>query len=526
MGTLFEDLAAAGCRTAVNLGRPFDIAPERGTHHDIGSLGCLVRDAAGWLAAAGVGATDRVAIVKDNHWDIDLLACAAIRLGAVPALMSGSLSPEALRVLLERFQPHLLVTTAGMLEAGRRRQVDLVRLADRTVSIDGAPSGVLALDAVRGHDPPSPHRREPDDPLVVNHTSGTTGIPKLVVHSTTTIVRRLAEFEARRWPVIGYRPDDTVVSASSFAHARTFCWTAAVFMAEPDRVVISEDHDPAVAGPLLRTHRPTVLEGLPATYVRWQALASGEESPFSDVRLFISTYDAVHPTTVADFLGASQRRGALWAQVWGQTELGPLTYRFHLRPFVGVDGERRSAFRDQGWPIPLRTRLRVVDPETFDPLGRGEPGLILAKTGAQGLGYVGQRARWDDKCRGDWFNTGDLGIRTSLGSIALLDREVDRIPGTSCLAIEDVIDQRIPEVVECIVLGAPGRLPLPVVVTPDGSLDETGWKEAVGDLPPLDEPLVRTWDQVPRTGTGKVRRLQLREHLEDVGETHGTGRWT
>lgn len=526
VGMLFEHRAVSGCPTTAHLGRPFDIAPEGGTRYDVESLATLVREAAGWLDAAGVGPGDRVAVVKDNHWDIDLLACAAVRVGALPALISGSLGPGALRVLLGRLRPQLLLTTVGILEAARQGGIDLTGPADRTMSIDGAPPGVLCLDAVRGRQPPPPHRREPDDPLIVTHTSGTTGIPKLVVHSATTIIHRLAGLEARPWPVVGYRSDDTVVSASAFAHARTFCWTAAVYEAGPGDVVIVDTHAPATAGPLLRAHKPTVVEGLPATYVRWRSLASRPDGPFSDVRLFISTYDAVHPGTVATFLDASRRTCPLWAQVWGQTELGPLTYRLLLRSSVGRMRGGRSTIRDQGWPVPLRTRLRIVDPETLQPVPSGEPGVILARTGSRGLGYVDEPDRWDDKCEGDWFNTGDIGIRTCVGSIALLDREVDRIPGGSCLAIEDVIDERIPEVLECVVLGAPGRLPLPVVVTRDGALDEVGWKEAVRDLPPLDEPLVWTWEEVPRTGTGKIQRLQLRDRLAAVGETHGTGRWT
>src|SRR5690606_40709979 len=69
---------------------------------------------------------------------------------------------------------------------------------------------VLSLDDVRGHGPPPPRRPRADDPLVILPTSGTTGVPKLVAHSTRTLLRRLAAFEAQRWPVLGSRPDDVV----------------------------------------------------------------------------------------------------------------------------------------------------------------------------------------------------------------------------------------------------------------------------------------------------------------------------
>ncbi|MPZ65448.1 MAG: AMP-binding protein [Pseudonocardiaceae bacterium] len=526
MGTFFEERAEAGARTVTHLSRPFDIAPQDGTTYDVEQLASLVRGAAGWLAAAGVGPGDRVAIAKDNHWDIDLLACAAIRVGALPSLIPNHLPAETQQLMLERLTPSLLVTTAGTLDAAWSTHTDLTALAERILTIDGTARGALSLDSVRGHEPPPPHRRHEDEPLIVVPTSGTTGVPKLVLHSTNTIIRRLASFEAHRWPVIVAKPDDTVATASSFTHGRTFCWTAVTYSLAPQSVVVVADHDVDTAEELFRAHPPTVLEGLPATYIQWLPMSARDDNPFTDVRLYVGTYDAVHPTTVRTYLGASTRWGALWAQGWGQTELGPLTFRFFTRRSVAKTAERHPTTRNQGRPIPLKTRLRVVDPETFAPVRPSTPGLIMAKTAACCLGYIGEQHRWEEKADGSWFNTGDIGTRTWLGNVVFVDREVDHIPAMSCVELEDVIDDRILQVLECVVLGTPGRRPLPVVVTGDGSLDKTAWEAAVRDLPELDEPLVFTWDQVPRTGTGKVRRLKLRECLADLSATYGTGRWT
>jgi acyl-coenzyme A synthetase/AMP-(fatty) acid ligase len=255
-------------------------------------------------------------------------------------------------------------------------------------------------------------------------------------------------------------------------------------------------------------------------------MAAKPDSPFSGVRLYISTYDAIHPPAVRAFLAASTRPRAAFMHGWGQSETGPLTLRFFTRRALAARGHRHPTTRSQGLPTPGKTRLRVVDPKTFRAVPRGQPGVILARTKARCLGYLGEQERWDEKVDGPWFNTGDIGIVTWSGNVVFLDREVDEIPGMSCVEIEDVIDDRLPEVLECVVLGTPGRPPLPIVITADGRLDPAAWRDAVRDLPPLDEPMVVTWDQIPRTGTGKVRRLELREQLAGVGITHGTGRWT
>ncbi|WP_343243367.1 AMP-binding protein [Streptomyces sp. SID8499] len=524
MGVLFDECAAHATGTAVHLDRPFDIAPQAGTDWTVPQLALLVRETAGQLAAAGVRRGDRVAIVKDNHWDYDLLACAAVRLGAVPAQLSAGLTGDALATLLTRLSPALLVTSAHILERARGEGPDPAALATATLVLDEDVPGTLGPDDVRGHTPPAPIRRADDEPLVINHTSGTTGVPKLVTHSTRTIIRKLARFECVRYPRIGVRRDDTLLNASSFAHGRTFCWTASTLCLAPAHLVVVTTQDPDLADPVLRAHPPTVVEALPASYVRFRPLTERLDNPFRDVRLFVSTYDAMHPPTIRAYLAASRRRSPLWMQGWGQTETGPLTFRFHRRgPGGTLPG---PGTRNLGRPIPVKTRLRVVDPDTFRPLPRGRAGLVLARTHARALEYVGEEDRWSAKQHGGWWNTGDIGVRNRDGSVELLDREVDHSPRLSCLHAEDLLEQRLPQALECIVLTGAGGAPLPVVVTADGRLDLTDWRAAVRGLPPLADPVALRWEQVPRTGTGKVRRTPLLRQLTGTAGTSGTGRWT
>lgn len=533
LGTLFEDVAACGHSTEFHLSRPLDIAPGMGTVLDARSLAMLVRTAAGWFAAAGVEPGDRVAISKRDHWDLVLLCCAAARLGAVPVPLSASLEPDVLGVLLGRLDPALLV-----LDAARRAETRRAGLAAaRTLVLDHGPdhgpageggdSSVLSLDDVRGHRPPAFRRPRPDDPLVILHTSGTTGVSKLVAHSTRTLLRRLAGFEAHRWPVLASRPDDVVAAAFSFAHGRALAWTAAVSALGPAKMVVITSADWDEAGRPLEEHRPTILEAQPSTFVRWRSRARTEA--FDRVRLYVSTFDAVHPPTMRAFLGVTRHPCPIWMQGWGQTETGPLTFRFFtrraLRARRGEDGGPPTT-RDLGRPVPGRTRLRVLDRETLRPVPRGTAGLVVCSTKALCLDYVGERERYLRKRSGRWFITGDLGVVTRSGRLLLLDREADALPGASCVEMEDLIEDRLPGVAECVVLGVRGGPAQPVLVLGDGHLDPDRWRNAVQDLPELAEPILMDGDRLPRTATGKVRRAALREQLDLPRGTHGTGRWT
>ena len=517
LGTLFEDVAERGHATTVHLSRPLDIAPGLGTVLDLPAVAGLVRDAAGWLAAAGVRRGDRVAISKRDHWDMVLLCCAAARLGAVPAPLSAHLEPDVLDVLLKRLDPALLVADVARAAA--------TSAAVPTFVLDGeGDMSALSLDDVRGHPAPAPCRPPADDPLVILHTSGTTGVPKLVVHSTRTLLRRLADFEAHRWPVLASRPDDVVAAAFSFAHGRALAWTAVAAVLGPAKMLVVTSADWDEARPLLEAHRPTVVEAQPSTYARWRSRA--RSGAFDRVRLYISTFDAVHPPSVRTFLGATRHPRPVWLQGWGQSETGPLTFRFLTRRALRAERDRHPTTRNLGRPVPGRTRLRVVDRHTLRPVPRGTVGLLACSTRALCLDYVAERERYLRKRAGQWFITGDLGVLTRTGRLLLLDREADTLPGASCVEVEDVIEDRLPGVAECVVLSVPGRPAQPVLAVEDGRLDPDQWQDAVADLPELAEPVLTEWERMPRTATGKVRRAALREQLGLTPETHGTGKWT
>ncbi|CND50595.1 Probable fatty-acid-CoA ligase FadD [Mycobacterium tuberculosis] len=522
LGTLFEDVAGRGHSTTVHLGRPLDVAPAMGTVLDLPALAALVRTAAGWFAAAGVRPGDRVAISKRDHWDVVLLCCAAARLGAVPAPLSAHLEPDVLDVLLKRLDPALLVADAAR-SAAASVAVPRTLVVGSDVGEAGGPS-VLTLDDVRGHHAPAPRRPPADDPLVILHTSGTTGVPKLVVHSTRTLLRRLADFEAHRWPVLASRPDDVVAAAFSFAHGRALVWTAVAAALGPAKMLVIPSADWAEARPLLAEHPPTVMEAQPSTFARWRSRS--RSGAFDRVRLYVSTFDAVHPPTVRTFLGATRHPRPVWLQGWGQSETGPLTFRFLTRRALRPEQGRHPTTRDLGRPVPGRTRLRVIDRRTLRPVPRGTAGLLVCSTKALCLDYVAEGERYLRKRAGRWFITGDLGVLTRSGRLLLLDREADSLAEGSCVEVEDVIEDRLPGVVECVVLSVPGRPAQPVLVVEDGRLDPDRWGSAVADLPELAEPVVMTWERIPRTATGKVRRAALREHLGLAPETHGTGQWT
>lgn len=510
----------------IGLDRAPDIDPGGGTSYTFAEWAALVDEAAGWLHAAGVEPWDRVAVMKANHIDVSAIESAAARIGAIAAPIADSHPPEVAKLLLERLERPVLVTDRERLDACELDGEALRTLTRRTISVDGAAGrgDVIELDGIRGAPAPPPRMRAEDEPMFISHTSGTTGPPKLVIHSATSI-RAQAHAEIERWPVIRLRADDRIAFCDPYFHTRVHTAIIAVATLAPRLLALSSPHPDNVRGPVAELG-PTIVETLPNMYMTWERLARDPARPFRDVRLFMNSFDAIHTRTIRRLLAGSDRRMPFWIQSWSQSENGPLALRPYTRATVRRVGMRPPPTQHVGWPQPFLGKVRAVEPETGRPLPRGREGLIEISLPGRCLGYVGEQDRHALKVDGEWWHTGDLGTVGRTGAVRLLDREVDRIPGASGIEIEDLLLDRLPQTTEVIVLSVPGGPPQPVFSTEgDAPVEPGDWEAAVGDLPPLADPIRIRWEEFPRTATWKVRRNQLREDLIGA-EPIGIGRWT
>ena len=525
-GEVFHVAAEAHASQIVSFDRPPDIDPDGPTSHTYASWAALVDEATGWLTAAGVQPWDRVAILKSNHLDVSALESAAARIGAVAAPMAEAQIPEFAKLLLGRLERPVLVTDRERLERCELDEETLSALTRRTICVDD-PDGrndVIALDDLRGAPMAPPAMRAEDEPMFISHTSGTTGPPKLVMHSATSI-RAQSHVETERWPLTHLRDTDRVAFGDPFFHTRVHTAIIAFATVGPRLLALSSPHPDNVRGPVAELG-PTIVETLPNMYITWERLAREPGRPFRNVRLYVSSFDAIHTRTIRALLAASDRRLPVWIQSWSQSENGALALRPYTRASVRRVGHQPPPTQGVGWPQPLLGKVRAVDPETGATLGRGEEGLVEISLPGRCLTYVGEQDRHDLKVDGEWWHTGDIGVIDRTGAVRLLDREVDRIPGTSCIEIEDLLLDRFPQTSEVIVLSVPDGLPQPVYSTEGDTPIQAGdWEAAVEDLPRLADPIHIRWDEFPRTATWKVRRNQLREELVGA-KPIGIGRWT
>lgn len=488
------------------LDRPLALAPELGTELDYQQFARLVEEVSGWLHAAGVTRGDTVAVLKAHNVDVVALAEASARLGAVPALLAPEFDPEIIRLLLARLGAPLVV---GDADAVARHGVD-VGYPGRVVCVDATLDSTLALDALRGQSPPGANPRSRHETVAVTHTSGTTGVPKLIRHTGETLAGQAAVQMLGGRLLLG--ANDVIATCLTTAHARTLSGLPTIAAVGAPHLAMV-DPDPANAGALLGRHRPTLIETFPNVFLRWEELADDPRAPLGNVRVFLSTFDAAHPRTIRRLLQASRRRLPLYAQAYAQSEVGAIAVGFRTR-----HGVARGDARNVGWPGLALAGVRIVDEQGRRVRRPGRTGRIHARSAGLFAGYVGEEARTADEWHGQWWDTGDVGARLASRQLRLAGRHADTLAGVeNPLAVEDVLLDRLEELIEVVLVAGAEGLPIPVVCTRGGEpLDPSRWASAVRDQPPLAPAQQWRSEDLPKTATWKVRRLALADLLSEL----------
>jgi long-chain acyl-CoA synthetase len=428
------------------------------------------RRAAGALLAAGMVSGDRVAFCLPSSSALLCAVLGALRVGIVPVLLNATLLDAERDLLVEDAEPGLVVTDADSL---------------------------ARLD--RGHETRlAPH------PLArpMHYTSGTTGRAKGVwsgVWDAATAAASLAD-EADQW---GFGPDDVHLVCSPMYHSVSVRFAGGTLLAGGTCVILGHfDASRAAAvldgaaGPV-----PSTAFLAPAVLTRLLALPDNGPDRFARMRLVVHAGSPCPPALKRAALEVVPE-GALW-EFYGSTE-GQFTVcspqEWSDRP--GTVGRARVG------------RSLAVDPD----------GTVWCRPPAFGeFVYWRDEARTAAAWRDGSFTVGDLGRLDDDGYLFLDGRRDDLVitGGVNVYPAEvEAVLADVPGVDEVAVFGVPddrwGQRVCAALVTGGGAADETVLAavaaHATDHLAGYKRPKeYRVVDALPRTATGKVRRLALSE---------------
>lgn len=355
-----------------------------------------------------------------------------------------------------------------------------------------------------------------DDIAAYFHTGGTTGAPKLAMHTHGNQV-----FTA--WASVqlqGTRTEDITINAYPLFHVAGVLpgsltqLSAGVEMIIPTTTLLRNPDIRRNYWRFVEKYRVTSISAVPTILAAIAELPT-DGIDISSVR-YCRTGAAILPPELARRFEA--KYGLHVHEALGMTEMAGIS---SIRP-PGVSGPAGCV----GFPIPYsRTRVVALDDSggpTDRDLPKGEPGMILFKAPNVFPGFLDEkdtaRAFTDD----GWLATGDVGWIDVDGRINLSGRAKDLIirsgHNIDPKVIEDALGSH-PAVLLCAAVGAPdgyaGELPVAFATFKPGANRPTeaelqDWTSARVDEPPARPKWVRVIDTMPMTNVGKIFKPELR----------------
>jgi acetyl-CoA synthetase len=513
-----------------------------------------VSRAANALTALGVGKGDRVAIYLPliPEAAIAMLACA--RIGAPHSVVFGGFSAEALRSRIDDAEAKLVITSDGGYRRGAPaalkpavdeavaktptvEKVLVVRRTGQDVAWDDARDVWWheALDAASEQHTPEP--MEAEHPLFILYTSGTTGKPKGILHTSGGYLTQCAYTHRN---VFDLHPETDVY------------WCTA-------DVGWVTGHSYVVYGPLANGATQVMYEGTPDTphKGRWWELVQkygvtilytaptairtfmkwGEETPnqfdLSSLRVLGSVGEPINPEAWIWYRRVIGGDRTPVVDTWWQTETGAIM----ISPLPGITAAKPGSAQ-----VPLPGIVADVVDDEARPVPNGGGGyLVLTEPWPSMLrGIWGDPQRYKDTYWArftDRYFAGDGAKKDDDGDVWLLGRvdDVMNVSGhrLSTTEIESALVSH-PKVAEAAVVGATddttGQAVVAFVIL-RGSVDEvtaqgqeilTELRNHVAkEIGPIAKPRsILVVAELPKTRSGKIMRRLLRDVAEnrEVGD--------
>lgn len=509
--------SALTTRATANPSGTYLHAPERS--FSFGEVEAQAEALAAALAGLGVESGDRVALVLPACAEFVVSMFAVAKLGGIVVPLNPHLAPLELQYMLRHSEAVCAVTIE------QDRDVDFLQLFEEVMPQLPELKHLVTvgeedlwyddrifqfedlLSSGAGRDFEA-RAADPDQCFALLYTSGTSGKPKGVELSHANLLSGAAGTVE----VIGVGESDVVVGISAFFHVYGLGpGLLGTLLAGASLVLVTES-DPAAMLDAAEAQGATVHYGIPTLFVGEVAQLKVRSRDLSRLRLAVVAGAPIDDELVES---VSEQLGVTVIAGYSVTETAST---------VSTTGPSDNAQQRRftvGRPLP-GTHVRIV--ESTDAGDVDLPvesvGEIRVKGPGVMMGYYRQPRETADSFDSEgYFRTGDLGILDEDGFLHLVGRNRDVIIRSGFNVYPREVESRIeahPAVREAAAIGVAdpllGEAICACVVPVEGAIvtghEIVDWcRETLADEKVPD--LVRFVDELPRTDTGQVRRVEL-----------------
>jgi cyclohexanecarboxylate-CoA ligase len=486
-------------------------------------LGNLVDRAASSLSRLGVAPRDVVTVQLPNWWEFVVTALACSKIGAVFNPVMPILRERELLYVLNFCESKVFIVPktyrgfdyAAMAQGMRGELHHLKHLI--VVDGDGDAGFERAiLSAEPGGKPAiSPGTSPalgPDDMAVVMFTSGTTGEPKGVIHTSNSLVGCTKALAQR----FGLHDNEVLLVASPVAHMTGYAAVVLQSIYLGGTMVLQDVWEPKHGVSLM------VREGVTYTAASTpflndicDAVAGGAPRPAS-LRSFLCAGATIPPVLIER---AAREVGIHACSLWGMTESLASTLTEPSR------AAEKSPTTD-GRPLE-GMEVRIVDFEG-KPVPTGQSGRLLVRGCQMFSGYYKKPELETFDAQG-WFDSGDLAYMDDEGYIRISGRVKDVLirggENVPVVEIENLLYKH-PAVAAVAVVGYPDarlgeRGCAFIVAKPGNTIDLTSMQAYLAECKMAKQfwpERVELVADLPRTASGKIQKFKLKEVAEAFGD--------
>src|SRR5215475_4668685 len=353
-----------------------------------------------------------------------------------------------------------------------------------------------------------------DDTATIIFSSGSTGEPKGVILSHYNIAANVAQL----LQVFMLHKSDRILGILPFFHSFGFTATLCLPAASGIGAVFHPSPlDSRAIGALVSQHSVTMLIATPTFLNAYTRRCTPED--FGSLRIVMAGAEKL-PDRIS--MAFEDQFGIRPLEGYGCTECSPVvavnTYDFRAAQFRQVGAKRGTI----GHPLP-GIAIRIVDPDTGELRGIGEPGLLLVRGPNVMQGYLNHPEKTADVLKEGWYNTGDIATVDEDGFLRITDRlsRFSKIGGEMVPHIK--VEEKLQEIAQATeqvfaVTAVPDEkkgerlIVLTTVSEEDLATILDGFAKT--DLPALWKPRSDNFlriEALPYLGTGKLDLKRLRE---------------
>ena len=459
------------------------------------------------LAAEGVGAHDRVAFIDKNSVEYFELAFGAAFLNAVEVAVNWRLAPPEMAGIVNDAEAKVLVIHEEFAEHLAAMEGDLTHTT--RIVVIGSSDEHVSYAAWRDAQDPAcdPVAPAGDDVAMQLYTSGTTGLPK---GAQLTNANFQALFATVDWDM---GEDSRNLCVMPLFHIAGSGW-ALFGMANGAVTVMMREFDPVAGLQIVESEACTHAIFVPAILQFFLMV------PSDGIDLSTMQYIAygASPITEDVLVKSMEQFGCKFFQVYGMTETCGAGTTLPPEDH-GADADP-GLLRSAGKPI-RGMEMKIVDPESGEPMPDGEVGEVWMRHGGIMKGYWNMPEETTKAMPGDgWLRSGDAAYMVD-GYLYIHDRVKDMIisggenvypaeienalmahEGIADVAVIGVPDEKWGEVGKALVVPVPDS-----GVTADEILAHARERLAGFKLPRS----VDFVEAIPRNPSGKILKRELRE---------------